>query len=95
MDSTKAFPIATIDLGRLEKKQPSEIAKLIETLHNPGFFFLDVANATISKDIPELESKMYKASENYFHQPANVKSADARQDRPPSSDVGYAPRLPR
>lgn len=98
MAQGKNLDVTTVHLARLTAKDAHEIAKLLQALQYPGFFYLDCRNESTWKDVVEQSRGVYAVADAYFDQPVEEKMKDAREDQPASSDRGsdrppFAPGL--
>ena len=71
-------PLATIDLGRLIKRDEQEIARLLSACVTHGFFYLDLQTSDEGRRIMEAEQGVYRFMEDYFSRPLDVKMKDDR-----------------
>lgn len=79
-----ASSVTTVNFDRLLEKDDTEIQKLVTATEYPGFFYLDFSRAPIY----EQARAVYACTEEYFDQPKEVKSKDARAGQPDWSDRG-------
>lgn len=89
-------PLETIDLARLERRDATEVDKLLRAASKAGAFFLDFRNVPneAAKHLPEDVPKLIDISDEYFAQPLAEKMKDFREGQLPDRDRGYVPSRP-
>jgi len=80
-------PLETIDFACLEKKQPSEVKKLLDVCQTHGFFYLDLRTGGPGKQLLEDEKGVLKVMDSHFNEPLETKMKDDRN----SFQHGYKP----
>ena len=67
--------LEVVDYGRLMTKEPKELEKLLNASQMPGFFHLDLQNASGQGILTGLE-EIYQMSEEYHGKPPEEKMKD-------------------
>lgn len=71
-------PLETIDYGRLSRKEPDEVQKLLNACQTPGFFQLDLRNGSMSS-VPAAVEDVYEVAKKFFSQSHEVKMKEYRE----------------
>lgn len=84
----KLADLEVLSLGKLRAGDAGEGQRLLQASSAPGIFYLDLRDdpegALVLRDLPEV----YALAKEYFGQPENAKSKDARLDQKPNQDRG-------
>jgi len=70
-------PLATINFALLANEEPAEIMKLVRACETHGFFYLNLQNKAGAQILRDKQSVL-RITEDYFHQPYDVKMRDDR-----------------
>lgn len=73
--------LATIRFVQLEKRDPAEIARLLDACTVYGFFYLDFTGSEKGQEIVRGKGEVLSFMRGYFTQPIDVKLEDDRSSR--------------
>lgn len=79
--------LPTIRYGDIVQGNPSAAGQLFRAASTDGFFQLDLRDSNVQAEVLNALSAVYKAGEEYFAQPTDVKEKDRRVGDP--TDRGY------
>lgn len=76
-DGTRVASLSTINFALLERKDNSEIKKLLSVSSCPGFFYLDFTSSE-AESLPTRKMDVLQVMEKYFGQSSDEKILDSR-----------------